>query len=59
MLVPVEQEGQGPSRKRPNMAMIPDRQLGPQEDNAFSPYRTTDPMGNTREMGESNRALRR
>jgi hypothetical protein len=31
--------------------MIPERQLGPQEDDGFSPYRTTDDMGNTNEMG--------
>ena len=55
VLVPVEQERQGPSRqKRPNTAMIPERQLGPQEDDAFSPYRVTDDMGNTSEMGELN-----
>ena len=54
-MVPLEQEEQGgPSRQRPlNTAMIPERQLGPQEDDGFSPYRATDDMGNTSEIGRS------
>ena len=48
VLIPMEQKDQGPSRKRP--AKQPD----PQEDEGFSPYRTTDAMGNTKEMGEQS-----
>ena len=56
MLVPLEQEEEGPAnQKRPlNAAMIPEKQLGAQEDDAFSPYRITDDMGNTSELSRSH-----